>query len=70
MKRKTKIQFRKACKAAIFSSANMEGVTRSLAHTYIYEGQHQDGYGFWNNFKTPTEALEDFFRFVECRVKS
>jgi hypothetical protein len=31
-------------------------------YSWIKEAEHQDGEAFWDNFETPTEAVEDFIR--------
>jgi hypothetical protein len=36
-----------------------------LLAEYIIEGEHQDGVGYWDQFETVLEAVEDFQRFVD-----
>lgn len=37
----------------------------ALLVEYVLESEHQDGVGFWDNFTSVKEAVEDFKRFVE-----
>jgi len=32
---------------------------------YIGEAEHQDGYGYWSNFRTQLELLQDCLRYKE-----
>ncbi len=36
-----------------------------LLAEYIVEAEHQDGVGYWDQFETVLEAVEDFQRFVD-----
>lgn len=51
----TRSQKRQAFKRAV----------RSLVREVIAEGQHQDGIGYWDNFATPEEAVQDFVLYVQ-----
>ena len=35
-----------------------------LLSEYITEAEHQDGVGYWDQFETVLDAVEDFKRFV------
>lgn len=32
---------------------------------YQCEGEHQDGYGYWDNFQRIGQAIQDFGRFLQ-----
>lgn len=36
-----------------------------LLAEYICEAEHQDGVGYWDQFESVLDAVEDFERFVE-----
>ena len=36
-----------------------------LINEYVLEGEHQDGVGYWNNFKNVSDVINDFKHFVE-----
>ena len=42
---------------------NSEPVEDLIAK-YIVEGEHQDGVGFWDNFDSVLDAVQDFKYFV------
>lgn len=37
----------------------------ALADKYINEAEHQDGYGYWKQFSSIAEVIEDVNRYVE-----
>ena len=39
---------------------------RELVDEYIGEAEHQDGYGYWNNFKNVKEFVKDFELYVDA----
>lgn len=54
----TRSEFGQACVdylRAMYGASDAE-----LVEEYITEAEHQDGYAYWDNFKTTTEADEDF----------
>lgn len=38
-----------------------------IVREYADEAEHQDGYGYWGMFNSPSEAYEDFLRYKENR---
>lgn len=38
---------------------------RTKLEEYIREGEHQDGEGYWDNFPTVIESIEDFLLYIE-----
>ena len=42
-----------------------------LLSEYIVEAEHQDGVGYWDQFESVQDAVDDFERFVEfCEFSS
>lgn len=71
MERKTKTTLPHPPKSAFGKRMETRSAFKLLVvdamQEYMDEAEHQDGYGYWDNFSTPEEAFQDFLLYLNTR---